>query len=670
MMNGSRATDLSYSAGPVEEYFERPPSIPRKPVPGRQRFSETSAKHEYQSVEVSEHTYQHNNILSSRSILTDWWLELASCILVLAALMAIVGVTYPYQERPLPNWPYTLSINTLVAIFIAVAKSAMLLVMAEGISHLKWTWFTRREHQLIDLSIYDNASRGPWGSLKLLGVSRGRDVIASIGAAIVVASIAMDPFAQQIVHYYPCTVSDLAKSADASIPRTGVYDYTSGRRLTAATDVIPGDLQRSINAGIFSPGEAQVNFNCPTGNCTFPDEYQSVGMCSNCSDATSELQIKRVGKSEYYIIRNYSLPSGFGVVTPNGQFEEDLTYFAMGNFSFYPFYNTVEILLTPPSISLSQTNDERISHYFGENGIGAARCSLYPCIKTYEATVKDGKLIEHVKTTWTDLYFPDRAALDLKCLPQKDLDTVRAANYNFTPDQKWLLFDYGYDPRREHDAYPWDALPFLTIDKNVSLSTTKCSYEAYYWSFNSIDSFLGNFFYGYLTGDDATGLNPVTGPNVPLAIYNQILEFNYTLASLDSIFKSIANSMTVNMRRNGQDGANEPVLGYAARNETCVRVRWAWLTYPAALAALSFGFLFAMLWRTRRGDDEAERMRDWKSNALPLLYHGFGSGDDKMRGEGSDRLYRIDDMKEAARRTRVQLLHHSGGGRGWRFAVT
>ena len=669
MLTGNRTAAFSYSAGPVEEYFERPQSIPRKPVPDRQRLGDTVPKHEYQSVNASERAHQHRDSPQSRSFLTDWWLELASCVLVLAALLAIVGITFPYRDRPLPNWPYSLSINTLVAIFIAVAKSAMLLVMAEGISHLKWTWFTRQDHQLIDLSTYDNASRGPWGSLKLLGSSRGRDIIASIGAFIVVASIGMDPFAQQIVHYYPCIIQDLTVSTDASIPRTGVYDFTSGIRISAAEDIITGDFQRSINAGIFSPGEAQVNFNCPTGNCTFPDEYHTVGYCGNCSDATSDLHIKSVKKSENFIVRNYSLPSGFEVVTPTGQFDEELTYFAIANFT----ENTVEILLTPPYISSSTPHDKSTSRYFGENTIGAARCSLYPCIKTYEATVKDGKLVEHLKTIWSDLDFPNRAALDLKCLPQKDLETVRAANYSYTPDQKWLLFDYGYDPRREHTEYPWYPLPRLTTSENVTLSTTECSYEAYYWSIISISGFLESFFYGYLTGDDATGLNPVSGPNVPLAIYNQMGEPNYndySLAQLDSVFKSIANSMTVNMRQNGQSGTNRPVLGYAARNETCVRVRWAWLTYPAALAVLSFCFLFAMLWRTRRGDDEAERLRDWKSNTLPLLYHGFGGGgDDKVR-DGNTGLYRIDDMKEAARRTRVQLLHDAGGGQVWRFAVT
>lgn len=66
------------------------------------------------------------------------------CVLAIAALLAIVAVLYPYQNRPLPQWPYGISTNTIIAIFAAIAKSAMLLVVAEGISQLKWTWFHRR----------------------------------------------------------------------------------------------------------------------------------------------------------------------------------------------------------------------------------------------------------------------------------------------------------------------------------------------------------------------------------------------------------------------------------------------------------------------------------------------------------------------------------------------
>jgi branched-subunit amino acid transport protein len=89
--------------------------------------------------------------------LHDWWLEMLSCVVFVGALMAIVGAILPYQDQPLPQWPYHVSVNTLVSILIVIAKAAMLLVVAEGLSQLKWTWF-RRKRPLQDLARFDMAS--------------------------------------------------------------------------------------------------------------------------------------------------------------------------------------------------------------------------------------------------------------------------------------------------------------------------------------------------------------------------------------------------------------------------------------------------------------------------------------------------------------------------------
>lgn len=43
----------------------------------------------------------------------------------------------------------------------------------EGIGQLKWQWF-KTSHPLYDLQKYDEASRGPWGALKLLRSIRNR----------------------------------------------------------------------------------------------------------------------------------------------------------------------------------------------------------------------------------------------------------------------------------------------------------------------------------------------------------------------------------------------------------------------------------------------------------------------------------------------------------------
>ena len=178
--------------------------IPRKPLSSSSAQS-PSTKNELPPSYGSSQVEKPNNTHHLPTWLQDWWLEILCCGLFVAALMAIVGAVLPYQDQPLPQWPYNVSINTLISILAAITKAAMLLVIAEGLSQLKWTWF-RRTRPLQDMARYDMASRGPWGSLRFLLSSRGGDLITSVGAIVTVASIAIDPFAQvsQPRWRFPC----------------------------------------------------------------------------------------------------------------------------------------------------------------------------------------------------------------------------------------------------------------------------------------------------------------------------------------------------------------------------------------------------------------------------------------------------------------------------------
>lgn len=77
----------------------------------------------------------------------------------------------------------------------------MMKPVVECISQLKWIWFFRKE-KLMDFGLFNDASRGPTGSLYLLGKLRGLHLI-SLGAIITVISIAFGPFSQQVVSYPP-----------------------------------------------------------------------------------------------------------------------------------------------------------------------------------------------------------------------------------------------------------------------------------------------------------------------------------------------------------------------------------------------------------------------------------------------------------------------------------
>lgn len=104
-----------------------------------------------------------------------WFWEILALLVSLLALVMIFLILYLYQGRYVREWPYTITINALIAIFSTVLKAALFVPVAASISQAKWDWFHRQEGQtLADMEVYDQASRGPWGALRMLIVIRWR----------------------------------------------------------------------------------------------------------------------------------------------------------------------------------------------------------------------------------------------------------------------------------------------------------------------------------------------------------------------------------------------------------------------------------------------------------------------------------------------------------------
>lgn len=54
--------------------------------------------------------------------------------------------------------------------------------------------------------------------------------------------------------------------------------------------------------------------------------------------------------------------------------------------------------------------------------------------------------------------------------------------------------------------------------------------------------------------------------------------------------------------------------------QTCLHVRWGWLTFPIAFVLLTLIFFIAMIIDTRPTGDRAQI---WKSSPLALIFHGL-----------------------------------------------
>ncbi|KAF4876379.1 hypothetical protein CGCSCA1_v004541 [Colletotrichum siamense] len=145
-------------------------------------------------------------IFPSRDSLLNrlWAWEVLSIAVATVALAAMFITLLLHQDRTLPKWPSMITINALIAVFSAILKACLMMPIAEGLSQLKWLWY-EKPRPMKHIAQWDMASRGPWGSLLLIFVLRGRN-LAVFGAILTIFAMAVDPFAQQIVHYYSCSV--------------------------------------------------------------------------------------------------------------------------------------------------------------------------------------------------------------------------------------------------------------------------------------------------------------------------------------------------------------------------------------------------------------------------------------------------------------------------------
>jgi hypothetical protein len=112
-----------------------------------------------------------------RGLFIDWWLfEIFCCIFSAGCFIAIAIVLTDWNNKPLPaTWPLNITLTTRIAILAAFAKYALVMPLQVCIGQLKWTWFqTGRSHQLLDLELYDQATRGPIGAAALVVHTKGR----------------------------------------------------------------------------------------------------------------------------------------------------------------------------------------------------------------------------------------------------------------------------------------------------------------------------------------------------------------------------------------------------------------------------------------------------------------------------------------------------------------
>jgi hypothetical protein len=98
-----------------------------------------------------------------------WYWELGSAIISCVCLALMFGVLAYMNGKSYSDWGYRVALNAVVSILVTLGKSSMLVSVAACLDQLKWTHYDRgvRQRQY-QFQIFDEASRGPYGALRLL----------------------------------------------------------------------------------------------------------------------------------------------------------------------------------------------------------------------------------------------------------------------------------------------------------------------------------------------------------------------------------------------------------------------------------------------------------------------------------------------------------------------
>lgn len=156
--------------------FDFSPTSPRSTVKSpsiKKHVTHWSSSTNSTAVTSSEVCSTKSDSKAGASRARSWAFEIMAVAIGLGAVAAIVGVVAKYNGHALPDWPYSITLNALIALLATFANAAMSVCLSSGLSQAKWIRFKQTSAPLSDMEAFDDASRGSWGSIKLLATARG-----------------------------------------------------------------------------------------------------------------------------------------------------------------------------------------------------------------------------------------------------------------------------------------------------------------------------------------------------------------------------------------------------------------------------------------------------------------------------------------------------------------
>lgn len=496
-------------------------------------------------------------------------------------------------------------------------------------------------------------------------------------------ALAAGPLTQLVLEYEQCSVLVDQSDRAASIPRASVF-YGQGNHSGAGAISLTLAEQQSINSGIYSPGFAKPE--CSSGNCTYAP-YTSIGFCSECNDISADVQfatgMTKFDMGDQEILSPWissfvptdpanNLPGGVSTNFSRGQSGTSDRNVATARLVFVGDDVDSMMVIGPPSITDNGTLvDCSTNGTWACRGYAASTCKVSPCIRNYTASMINGVFEEEVANVWFPPFGLNRwpsgryfaSVVNKSCLTQDQSSALRAMNYTLDDDSPWLA----YNGSVQEAPIDIEAMEQDLLDR-------QCLYAIdYFFKVGLSGYFASEIFNGNITAQYSSSsvFLHFAGPQIMLAIYNGgDISFERTQAVWRNVSLSLTNYMRLNPYTAWQTGsgppfadmevanfynlskASAPAPGLTYTTKTCLQVRWGWLAFPTALAALTLVFFTGVVLST---GGLARDIRTWKSSPLPLLFFGTSLSEVPLESQ------HVSDLNDMAKRTSVRLVRDESG---------
>lgn len=532
----------------------------------------------------------------------SWVWESAAAVLGMTCIGLLIGFLAYVDGSAYASWRYTISPNAVISIIITTAKAAMLVLVPSCLSQLKWNQY-QSPTPLYHLQLLDQASRGPWGAFQILW--RVAPGLATMGALLMILSVAVDSFAQQLLAFPSQSVH--LKNETALIQAT--HDYGSGWiNSTGKLFTVQAAMEPSMQAAILD-GLTQKNTplepRCPSRDCKYPG-FATLGVCSKCEDITHQTKQFCVNEiDEFYsgsigLDCTYTTPNGFQF-SPKDQNAPHIEVLDLAVLSRVPWTSIV--------------NESSLMHVMG----------IEDPLVSFFAAKYTGQTI-YTRENFTA---PEEKPTMSECVVYL-CERQYAPSHYTTSTQQLQLTRTRQLKRGDFDRYT-SLDPLLPSDKNEKLPAYAIDHYVNMDLHNTLKSLF-----------NATSEMDSDSWDVQMSkiLYNQ--------PDLGKAMDSMATSMTDVMRA---DPESFTINGKAFQNETYVHVRWPWIILPLMAVVLSILLLIATAIASRR-----LRVRLWKSSVLPLLISRLQIDPE----HGLDSLQNMDEVLRVSKR--VNVVAETGKG--------